>query len=88
MKKYLVIKKFFVILENIGVFMIMLIIVPALNSSPKIQYEVKLESLYYCFPTDRNETSEQDNHPYEVEVVFVFELADTYYGEAIGADLI
>ncbi|MCX6255114.1 MAG: hypothetical protein NTV31_11640 [Bacteroidia bacterium] len=68
--------------------MILLILVTALNSSPKIQYKVKLESLYYCFPIDRNETSKQYNHPYEVEVVFVSELAGTYYGEAIGADLI
>lgn len=88
MKKYLVSKKFLVTLENIVAFMIVLILVTALNSSPMIQYKVKLESLYYCIPTDRNETSEQDNHPYEVEVVLVSELAGTYYGEAIGADLI
>jgi hypothetical protein len=75
-------------IKNLWVLVIIIIIITILNSSQKIYLKSKLEAQYYCVPTNRNEPKEQHPHPSEVEVVSVFELAGTYYGEAIGTEWI
>jgi hypothetical protein len=68
--------------------MIVIIIITLLYSSPEIHYESRLIALYYCEPINRDEPREHHPHPSDEEKVSVFELASTYYGEAIGEELV
>ena len=68
--------------------LIVLLLITILASSPEIHYTDKQESLYYYIPIDRNEPNEHHSHSPEEEMVSVFEIAGTFYGEAIGEDWI
>lgn len=76
------------IIKNMWLLMIVLIIVTLLTSSPEIHYRINPESFYYCIPIDRNEPKEHHPDSPEEEKISVFEMAGTYYGKAIGAELI
>lgn len=68
--------------------MIVVILISLLYTSPEIHIKGEYKVPYYCVPVVRTESNEQHPHPSEAEVVSVFELAGTYYGEAIGAEFI
>jgi hypothetical protein len=75
------------IIKNLGILMIVVIIITLLYSSPEIHYKNILVNLY-CVPINKNETREHQPHPSEEELISVFEIAGTYYGEAIGEELV
>jgi len=74
--------------KNLLTLVMVIIIVFALTSTPKSHNKDRHEVIYYWFTVENNDAEEQRNDLPEVEVVSVFELAGTYYGEAIGAELI
>jgi hypothetical protein len=76
------------IIKNLGILMIVVIIITLLYSSPEIHYKNILVTLYYCVPINKNEPREHQPHPSEEELISVFEIAGTYYGEAIGEELV
>jgi hypothetical protein len=88
MKMFQTNKSVLKMIKNIWILMIVLIIVTFLNSSLEVPFRCKLRALFYCVPINQTESKEQHPHPSEGEIVSVFELAGTYYGEAIGAEWI